>query len=328
MKLLLIFTGGTIGSTFDGAYIATDSDKPYVLLDTYKKIHPMPDYDTDEPFTMLSENATGTEISALIRCVGEKLGAYDGIIITHGTDTLQYTAAALSYAFGTVRTPICLVSSNFPIEHEKANGIDNLFGAVSLLKQGTEEGVFVSYRNPGDPDITIHRAARLLASAAYSDSFFSVCGKPYGWISSKSGAFTKNPEYSESPDAQNPLRPHSLSPGSDSILRIFPYPGMTYPILPPQTRAILHESFHSGTINTLSPDARRFFAHAKEQGIPVFLTGVSSGDSYESTSVFEELGMIPLPVISPIAAYLKLWFADACGYDLKTALMLPLGGDF
>ena len=105
---------------------------------------------------------------------------YDGIIVTHGTDTLPYSAAALSYALGNDCIPVCIVSSNYPISDERANGIDNLHGAIRLMESGytTGEtgnddkdagihcGVFVSYRNH-DGVIYIHRASRLLETAAF-----------------------------------------------------------------------------------------------------------------------------------------------------------------
>ena len=51
---------------------------------------------------------------------------YDGIIITHGTDTLQYTSAMLGYMFDDVSIPIVLVSSNYVLEDKRANGLINL----------------------------------------------------------------------------------------------------------------------------------------------------------------------------------------------------------
>jgi len=60
---------------------------------------------------------------------------YDGIIITHGTDTLAYTAAALSFYFNAIKIPILLVSSDYPLDDSKANGLDNFMCAVEFIRQ-------------------------------------------------------------------------------------------------------------------------------------------------------------------------------------------------
>jgi L-asparaginase len=102
---------------------------------------------------------------------------------------------------------------------------------------------------------------------------------------------------------------------------------MVYPPLGEQVRFVLHESYHSGTINTEHPHAIRFFEEAKEKGIPVFLTGVGSGLAYESTREYKRLALRPLPEMSPIAAYVKLWMLSAGGLDPVEWMRRSLGGD-
>ena len=125
MKLLFVFTGGTIGSSITGEYISTDKNKPYKLIETYKsKFGFIDSYDITEPYSELSENNTGNTIKCLVSCVKKHINqVYDGIIVTHGTDTLQYSSAALAYSLGNIDIPVCFVSSNYPIEDSRANGI-------------------------------------------------------------------------------------------------------------------------------------------------------------------------------------------------------------
>ena len=83
-NILVIFTGGTIGSALDGAYIAPSAEKPYALLEWYKSNYNTDvDFHTQAPYTLLSENLTGTYISRLLQCVaGGIREGYDGIIVT------------------------------------------------------------------------------------------------------------------------------------------------------------------------------------------------------------------------------------------------------
>ncbi len=332
MKLLFIFTGGTIGSAVSGDYISTDENKPYELIETYRKRYGLECYyDIMTPYTELSEQNTGVTVSKLIACVcdaidnGGKDGAYDGIIVTHGTDTLPYSAAALSYALGNDSIPVCIVSSNYPITDHRANGVDNLYGAIKLIEAGRRAaccGVFVSYRN--HVGVTyLHRASRLLETPAFSDEYLSVRNEYYGKI--VNDTFHKNPEYKENADKLEPMGAVALKDICDGITRYHLYPGIR---LEEASECILLESFHSGTMNTKLTDYQRYFEKMYEQGVPVYLTGLTRGVSYESTSLYEKLHIQPVYDIAPVAAYMKLWMLMAAGRKWSADMLnLPLGGD-
>ena len=319
MKLLFIFTGGTIGSTACGDTISVDTQKPYLLCEKYAEKYPVDfTYDTLEPFSELSENFSGEHVACILSAVAENAKRdYDGIIVTHGTDTLAYTAAALGYALGNDTIPVCLVSSNFPIEDARSNGLPNLFGAVSLIRGTDARGVFVLYRNNEGEDVICHRATRLSTSIALADDVFSIYETPYGAIDG-AGVFHKNPAFSEKADALGAPRSLALSAQSKEILRVFPYPGMVYPTVTEDTRAILLDTYHSGTVDAVSEAAHAFFRAAKEKGIPLFVTGDTA---YDSARIFDEYGVIRLP-LAPIAAYMKLWL-----FGSDADLTASRGGD-
>lgn len=327
MKLLFIFTGGTIGSTLQDGYISTDSNKPYRLIEEYKRRYGLShEYDILQPYTELSENNTGDTIKALCRCLKENVQKnYDGIILTHGTDTLQYSAAAISYVLGSECIPVCIVSSNLPIEDKNANGIDNLHAAVKFIEESGSKGVWVLYKNPGDR-VKAHRGTRLIPSQPYSDCFYSIDNSYFGEYDSDF-KFYPNEGYSEKSDETDPLPYWGLKESCQTILRIEPYPGMVYPRLTDEVKYIIHGSFHSGTINTVSLQAKRFFEDAKEKDITVYLTGASSGDTYESTKLFEKFNIIPLPKASPIAMYIKLWLCVSSEQDVISIMTKSISGD-
>lgn len=317
MKLLFIFTGGTIGSTAKAGEISPDGEKPRLLLKKYAEKHSLDfTFDTLSPLTELSENFTGAHIGYILNTVASHAKDYDGVIVTHGTDTLAYTAAALGYALGSQSVPVCLVSSAFPLEDERENGVANLFGAISLIRAGTEKGVFVPYQNESGDSITIHRGTRLSSSLALLHQVYSVNDTPYGFVT-PSGEFCKNTRFAEKPDAI-PAPSVALSDRSNGILRVYPYPGMTYPEISAHTRFVLLDTYHSGTVDGKSAEAHAFLASAKKKGIPVFVTGNAL---YESAEIFDTYGVTRLP-LSPIAAYVKLWL-----YGDPSLLALSRGGD-
>jgi len=318
MKLLFIFTGGTIGSTASKNGISPDKEKPYLLLKKYAERYPIDfTYDILSPMSELSENFSGAHISEILNTVTAHAKGYDGIVVTHGTDTLAYTASALGYALGNDTPPVCLVSSAYPLEDERENGTHNLFGAISLIRTKKEKGVFVPYQNECKESVTIHRASRLSTSLAFLHQIFSIEDCPYGEVGN-AGVFHKNPDFTEAPDACPPPPSLTLSERSDRLLRVFPYPGMVYPEIRDETRAILLDTYHSGTVDGKSPEAHAFLKEANEKRVPVFVTGNAV---YESARIFDEYGVTRL-FLSPIAAYMKLWL-----YGASTDLSLSRGGD-
>lgn len=328
MRLLFVFTGGTIGSTLSGDVISTDADKSYKIIEAYRERYGIDfEYDMLEPYTALSENNTGDTLRMLCECVRENTACgYDGIIVTHGTDTLAYSSAALGYALGLDTIPVCVVSSNRPIEHERANALDNLYGAVSFIRGGCGRGCFVVYRNDNSDTVCVHRAARLLGPKAYSDEVSSILGCVYGHFDADFN-FINNADFRESADEIQTIPSVSLGESSDAVLMIHSYPGMRYPELLPGVRYVIVNTYHSGTLDTLSDRARRFYLSCKERGITVYATGADDGPDYASAQAFSELGIIPAVNISPVSVYVKLWMLLSSGIDARLYMGSSLSGD-
>lgn len=328
MKLLFIFTGGTIGSTKEQGVISAKESKAYAILSAYERKYGIDfEYEVAEPYTEVSENNTGVHIKKLCDCVKDACRKdYDGIIVTHGSDTLQYSAAAIGYCIGLCTPPVCLVAANAPIEDKCSNALDNLRGAVRFVEERAGQGAFAVYRNASGDRVRVHRATRLIGSAAYTDELMSVKNCVFGEFDGNFN-FIGNPDYYELPDGTEPFDCRLLNESNEEALVLFSYPAMTYPRIGENVKYVIFNTYHSGTLNTVSDAALRFFASARERGIPVFATGAEKGLCYSSSAEFDRLGIIPLYNISPVAAYIKLWLAHSWGRELKTAVNIPLSGD-
>lgn len=329
MKILFVFTGGTIGSTLGaGNIISPDAAKSYKIIEAYGSKYPLDfEYDTLEPYTELSENNTGANLKRLSACILQNLTKdYDGIVVTHGTDTLQYTAAALGYAVGSDSVPICIVSANRPIEHPESNALDNLHAAISFIKRCEGRGVFVPYRNDDSNTVMLHRATRLLAGKAFSDEVSSIFDSVWGHFDADFN-FIKNENYAEKADEIAPLDLSALGDFSERILLLPAYTGMNYPSVSRKVKYILLNTYHSGTVNTKSERAKKFFLKAKKKGVRVYATGVTGGPDYASAAEYEALGIVGLKNISPVAAYIKLWILSETGADIDNAMTASLAGD-
>lgn len=318
MRILTIFTGGTIGSRNNGdGVITTNKDAPYQLLEEYKKEHGDDViFDTREPYCILSENLAAENVEQLIREVQVAMEEkkHDGIIVTHGTDTLQYTAALLGYVFDTASLPILLVSSNFVLDDERANGRKNFAGAVQFIQEKCGNGVFVSYANPGE-EVTFHRGSNMQYSLQMSDFEYSVKDQWYARL--LNGRIEKNKKYQEKKlGGMFSPKTVTLKPDAGEIMRIRCYPGMGYPHVSDGVKAVLYESFHSGTI-PISQGLRAFCKEAEEKHVPIFLSGLNGDEAeYETVSEYRKLGIIPLKDGSAIAQYCLLWLAVSNGIDV------------
>ncbi|MGN0341717.1 MAG: asparaginase domain-containing protein [Roseburia sp.] len=335
LHILVIFTGGTIGSTKQNDWISTDESKNYLLIEKYQQqTKRKVEFTCKNPFTLLSENMTGETLHRLGQVVQENLSPeYNGIIITHGSDTIQYSAAMLSYALGQISLPVLLVCSNYVLEDPRANGLANFSAAVDFIASGAGNGVFVPYRN-SDGALYIHQGTRLLPHLPFRDDLFSVMGQYYG-IVKPTGDVLPNKANGErlfpSKDSDPLVLP---TQPSSRILRLFPYPGFSYPALQePYPAAILLDTYHSGTLCSATPGMEEFFTRAHELGIPVFLTGATAGADYDSVKAWKQLHIFTLPQASPIAMYMKLWmllctYPDIDGTSLAQLMEIPMQDDY
>ena len=291
MRIAVILTGGTILSEGkSGFFILSDKRKSEILSLIPSEF----EVEVFSPYFIHSEQLDGEYLTALIDEVNSKLnGGYDGIIIIHGTDTLQFSAAALSLAFGSSDMPIVFASANYVLDDKRSNGKTNLYYAARFIEQNIG-GVFVSYKNTAERP-AIYLGNTLLPHLPYSDSLYSTCGE-YGYY--------KDDKFINLIDELNldAVGKYSLSKKSP-VLWIKAYAGMSLPYVD-DYRAVLVETYHSGTLPT---ESESFISFCKNCAKPIYVVGVPEGTRYSSAINFDDLGLKIMPPISPVFAYILLW---------------------
>lgn len=286
-NILLVFTGGTIGSTVNAGTIDTSTGAAYLLLQLFKERYQdagQIDFTTLQPLNLLSENLTPADWTVLITALEAlRPGQFDGVIITHGTDTLSFTAAALSCYFHALATPILLVSSDYPLADERANGLANFICAVDFIRQHPQPGVFVPYRNPGQT-LQVHLGNRIASCLPLSGDFISVQHKSF--MQCLDGQFSILNPAKPRPSQTYPLAPRF----SERVLLLRPYPGLDYrSVNLNHADAVLHDLYHSGTACASPSTGPRhalpeFIRHCQTKGVTVYLAPIlHSPDAYHST---------------------------------------------
>ena len=124
-KILLIATGGTIASKSGDMGLKPDMGGAN-MLDYVPQIRACCRVDTVQPYNIDSTNITPEHWVRLASLIKEEYENYDGFVICHGTDTMAYTAAALSYMVQHSPKPIVLTGSQKPIDKEDTDARINL----------------------------------------------------------------------------------------------------------------------------------------------------------------------------------------------------------
>jgi len=330
MKILVVFTGGTIGSHQKDGWISTHYATKYELIMRYKEL--TKDHETSfeslSPYTILSENLSAEELNKLVDCTAENIEKdYDGIIVTHGTDTLQYTAAALSFLFSKCKKPIVLVSAAYPLENPKTNGVENFLGAVKFIEKYKGSGVFVSYKNEGDEKINILKAGRLLAHQENSADIYSIDKRA---VASFSEVFCEvnNPESNSELSSKTIDYKKVRFQKNSSVLAIESRPGDDFSYNLEGKKAVILSPYHSATLNTENLEFKRFCEEAKKKNIPLFLVNQKGGITYKSSEKFSSLGIEVLPFCTVISAYMKAWLGASCGENLMEFMRTPISDEF
>lgn len=128
-KILLITTGGTIASRETGQGLAPGLSAAELLREIPEAAE-LCEIETVSPFLLDSTNITPAHWLGLAACIEERYRAYDGFVVCHGTDTLAYTAAALSYLIQRSPKPIVLTGAQRPISWEETDARVNLLDSL------------------------------------------------------------------------------------------------------------------------------------------------------------------------------------------------------
>ena len=143
-KILMIATGGTIASkeTAEGLAPMLTSGE---LLDCVPEIGSVCRVDAVQPFNLDSTNVYAAHWLELARIIGENYERYDGFVVTHGTDTMAYTAAALSYLVQNSAKPIVLTGSQRSAYSRDTDARRNLADAFLFCADDGAHGVRIVF---------------------------------------------------------------------------------------------------------------------------------------------------------------------------------------
>lgn len=316
-KILVILTGGTIGSCVEENVISAKAERSAEIVKRYQASYGMAeDFTVVQPLNELSENLHPSNWESIIKEMDLALDKdYDGIIITHGSDTLAYTSAFLAMYYSWIDIPVAIVAANYPLEDERSNGMSNFAGAVGFIKEKVASGVFTVYRNHNN-EVDVFLPSRMLSSDPYFDQYPSFDGEVFGKM--EGGRFIWN---EKCPVTIDMVKQHPKNKErrmhfhyENEVLAIQTYLGINFRNyqLTEKTKAVFISLYHSATgpITEVS-GMYSFIESCEKAGVHVYGASLKSEDMchYQTTDAMLKKGMRPMYNISGVAAYAKLVLA-------------------
>lgn len=315
MKILVILTGGTIACKVEDNIIDTNSNTAYDILRLYNSSVKIDEnkieFIVKQPFTILSENYIADTYNALINYIYScDFNDYNGIIITHGSDTLSYTSAMVGMLMRDTKIPILLTAADHPLSDENSNGLSNFSSCVEFIRSGICSGVFTAY---GEKNHTlIYLSTRIIEADPVTDNF-TPCGNAIvaQVINNKLCHINKN-LISLIKNKNNRLFVKKPVIEND-ILLIKTYPNQHYNRYNiDNLNAVVIYMYHSATACTIgeNTDLCKFIERCNKNKVDVYLASLKSKkEEYATTYKIEMLKTYKLYNISKESAYIKALLA-------------------
>jgi len=197
-KVSIISTGGTIASKVDyrtGAVKpALDSEDLYSVV---PELADLAKIDAKVLLSVFSENIGPQQWAKIAESAAEQVRAgADGVVIAHGTDTLGYTAAALSFALRDVPAPVVLVGSQRSSDRPSSDAATNLLAATAVAGQAPFAEVVVAMHDwVSDEKVAVHRGTKVRkCHTSRRDAFRSVNARPIAYYDLANRALQLNAE--------------------------------------------------------------------------------------------------------------------------------------
>ncbi|MDE1842897.1 MAG: Glu-tRNA(Gln) amidotransferase subunit GatD [Thaumarchaeota archaeon] len=325
-KILLLSTGGTIASRIDyrtGA--VTPALTAAELNASVPELAKISNIDAEVLFSEYSENLLPEHWIK----IAEKLDSYAksdyiGIIVAHGTDTMQYTASALAFSLSGFPKPIVLVGSQRSSDRPSSDAASNLIAATRFLVNSHSSGIFVvMHNNSSDDEIACNWATRVRKNHTSRRDAFKTVGGPPAYIV-KSETIEKDKLF-EVP--QRKYTPRIKF--DDKVLLIKYYPGLNSKIvdyaIDSGYRGIIIEGTGLGHVGKTMYQA---IENAKKRGLFIGMTsqcidGMVRMTVYDSGRDLLNLGVVPLGNMLPETALVKaMWaLANSKNSEEVTSLM-------
>lgn len=294
-KVLIIYTGGTIGMEKD---YATGSLKPFDFELIFEKLPEIKLLECETEVYSFNPPLDSSDIGPddwknIARVIDENYTRYDGFVILHGTDTMAYTASALSFMMKGLRKPVVLTGSQLPIGDLRTDAKENLLTSLYYASLYQENEAVIQ-------EVALYFEHQLLRgnrSLKFSSENFDAFQSPNYPILGKSGVSLHIEEnFLFRPTKEEPFSVDYHLNKNVHLCHIFPGMRLDYLLEISKIQVLIIQVFGSGTIFG-NGETLHILKKLREKGTEIIVTsqcpsgGVSIG-KYENSNIFGKINAI------------------------------------
>jgi len=319
-SILIIYTGGTLGMTHDeqGTLRPFNFGKIVDELPALRKLElNLTVISFPEPLD--SSNINIGHWNDLADIIAAHYQEYDGFVILHGTDTMAYSASALSFMLEGQHKPVIFTGAQLPMSATRTDAGQNLIAALQIASAHNESGPIIK-------EVCIYFDYMLLrgnrcqkVESVHFDAFKS---ENYPALAEAGISIDFNHPWLHKPLGEDEFKVHHIRPCCIALIKLFPgmdYQWIEHQLKAPGLQAVLLETFGSGNAPT-HPKFLKALGEAVEGGIVVFNVSQCNGGRvlqgrYATSKRLQEMGVVSGADITTEAALAKLQFLLSTGLN-------------